>query len=270
MSDPINQISPATIERKRAEAQKLRQQADALKKQSEALQRRGEEVQEKESELEAEADRLNVEAYGLERDRIPAMVQEISSALSRLTSLEDEDRNSLARQEECRAKAKSYLAEAERLIQEASRKRTEADVIWGDIQDEQDTIDAAALGQEAVRLETEAQTAQNLAEENDAEACRLRDLDLSRAHHRAELEEHRASLKTRIEHKRQVVAEARNRVQQLKTEEGRLRQEEGVYCSHALSLLEQSDKTKDRAREVDQEADDMENQIREDENLSRK
>ena len=270
MSDPINQISPATIERKRAEAQKLRQQADALKKQSEALQRRGEEVQQKESELEAEADRLNVEAYGLERDRIPAMVQEISSALSRLTSLEDEDRNSLARQEECRAKAKSYLAEAERLIQEASRKRTEADVIWGDIQDEQDTIDAAALGQEAVRLETEAQAAQNLAEENDAEACRLRDLDLSRAHHRAELEEHRASLKTRIEHKRQVVAEARNRVQQLKTEEGRLRQEEGVYCSHALNLLEQSDKTKDRAREVDQEADDMENQIREDENLSGK
>ena len=199
------------------------------------------------------------------------MVQEISSALSRLTSLEDEDRNSLARQEECRTKAKNYLAEAERLIQEASRKRTEADVIWGDEdKDEQDTIDAAALGQEAVRLETEAQAAQRRAEENDAEACRLRDLDLSRAHHRAELEQHRASLRTHIEHKRKVVDEARERVKQLKTEEGRLRQEEGVYCSHALDLLEQSDKTMDRARKVDQEANDMESQIREDENLSRK
>ena len=270
MSDPINQISPATIERKRAEAQKLRQQAEALKKQSEALQRKAEEVQQKENELEDEADRLNVEAYGLERDRIPAMVQEISDALSRLTSLEDEDRNSLARQEECRTKAKNYLADAERLIQEASRKRTEADDIWGNIKEEKDTVEAAALGQEAVRLETEAQVAQRRAEDNDAEACRLRDLDLSRAHHRAELEQHRASLRTHIEHKRKVVAEARERVKQLKTEEGRLRQEEGVYCSHALDLLEQSDKTMDRARKVDQEADDMESQIREDENLSRK
>ena len=84
------------------------------------------------------------------------------------------------------------------------------------------------------------------------------------------MEQHRASLRTHIEHKRKVVGEARERVKQLKTEEGRLRQEEGVYCSHALDLLEQSDKSMDRARKVDQEANDMESQIREDENLSRK
>ena len=253
-------MSTATIQRKRS-------QAEELKNQSEALERKAEEVQQRESELEDEADKLNTQAYKLDRDEIPAMIQSISYALSRLISLDDDDRNSLARrQEDCRAQAKNYLGIAERLIREASRKRSQADLIWGKPgADERDGIQAAQLGEEAVRLETEALVAVGRAEESNAEACRLRRLDLSRW---SGLEQERTSLRTRIDNKRQEVNEARDRFNELKTEEGRLRAEEGVHCNNALDILEESKNAMEEARKLHQEADDMENQIREDENLS--
>ena len=98
-----------------------------LRVEAENLNRRGEEAQRREGELEAQADRVHMAADSLEQYTIPNLQQEFYNARENMSNLEEEERESLIKQETCRFRARELRAIELRLRDEADKKRAKAE-----------------------------------------------------------------------------------------------------------------------------------------------
>jgi len=98
-----------------------------LRVEAEDLNRRGEEAQRREGELEAQADRVHMAADALEQYTIPNLQQEFYNARENMSNLEEEERESLIKQETCRFRARDLRAIELRLRAEANEKRAKAE-----------------------------------------------------------------------------------------------------------------------------------------------
>ena len=98
-----------------------------LRVEAENLNRRGEEAQRREGELEEQADRVHMAADTLEQYTIPNLQQEFYNARENMSNLEEEERESLIKQETCRFRARELRAIELRLRDEANKKRAKAE-----------------------------------------------------------------------------------------------------------------------------------------------
>ena len=242
-----------------------------LRVEAENLNRRGEEAQRREGELEEQADRVHMAADTLEQYTIPNLQQEFYNARENMSNLEEEERESLIKQETCRFRARDLRAIELRLRAEADEKRAMAEEMRQEsgaqgmfgLQKDQMGFHrqaapfnerAAALGQKAQVLEREAEAAQTEANQNECEIERLLNHAMARAVYRRELEEQRGNFEQRIDNARRQVENKRRERDDLKVQETRLREEEGVFCNKALDLFDEAKKAEAKAEEIEREA----------------
>merc|ERR1711860_13788 len=77
---------------------------------------------------------------------------------------------------------------------------------------------------------------------------------MARAVYRRELEEQRGNFEQRIDNARRQVENKRRERDDLKVQETRLREEEGVFCNKALDLFDEAKKAEAKAEEIEREA----------------
>ena len=98
-----------------------------LRVEAENLYRRSEEAERREGELEEQADQVHMAADNLEQYTIPNLQQEFYNARENMSNLEEEERESLIKQETCRFRARDLRAIELRLRYEANKKRDKAE-----------------------------------------------------------------------------------------------------------------------------------------------
>ena len=280
---PLDLSIPATIARLKKEATMEREIFGHLSKRSDQLEEKANEAQAKEEELDREANLLKEEIVHLDQTLIPNLLTDINNAHDHLSHLEQEHKESTYHQEMCRHQARTQRINELQLRKQvlehsqlSNDLRSESGAKrWFGLQNHRmgrhkrgRALDdkAMQLIQQSEQKEQESQAALGQAILCEREVERLINHAMARAIYRNELQGEQTQVKNRIESLTQAWEALKLRLNQLKTQEAALRNEEWAYGDHAIELFSLAQRTMEQATEHSEAADALDQRIQNMEN----